>query len=217
MNGPQDLGGMMGFGPIAPERDEPVFHNEWERRAFAVSLAVNPMGSPNIDRVRYERERTPALTYWTANYYEIRIEAHIRLMIANGILSESEIATGHSQARPGKRDVLTAAMVPSVLARGNPANRPADRNQRFSVGDKVRAKNIHPAGHTRLPRYVRGHLGEIMRVHGTHVFPDSNAKGLGEDPQWLYAVSFSARELWGRETIDTVTLDLWEPYLEAAA
>ena len=66
-----------------------------------------------------------------------------------------------------------------------------------SLATSVRAKNIHPDGHTRLPRYVRGHLGEIVRVHGTHVFPDSNAKGLGEDPQWLYAVSFTRARILG--------------------
>ena len=80
----------------------------------------------------------------------------------------------------------------------------------------MRALNIHPEGHTRLPRYVRGHVGKIVRVHGTHVFPDSNAKGLGEDPHWLYAVLFSAKELWGHDSADSVTIDLWEPYLEPA-
>jgi nitrile hydratase subunit beta len=80
----------------------------------------------------------------------------------------------------------------------------------------VRARNMHPTGHTRLPRYVRGHIGTVMDVHGAHVFPDSNAAGLGEAPQWLYNVRFAGRELWG-EAADptlTVSVDAWETYLE---
>jgi hypothetical protein len=77
---------------------------------------------------------------------------------------------------------------------------------------------VHPRGHTREPRYLRGRLGEIVKVHGAHIFPDSRAHGLGEDPQWLYTVRFAARELWGedRNAGDTVHADLWEPYLESA-
>jgi nitrile hydratase len=105
-----------------------------------------------------------------------------------------------------------------VLATGAPTERKAATPARFRPGDRVRAKNIHPVTHTRLPRYLRGHTGEIVHVHGVHVFPDSNAHGKGEDPQWLYAVRFSARELWGedRSARDTVTADCWEPYLETA-
>jgi nitrile hydratase len=88
--------------------------------------------------------------------------------------------------------------------------------QAFAVGDRVRARNIHPTGHTRLPRYARGKTGEIAAVHGAHVFPDSSAHGRGDDPQWLYTVRFSACELWGKDSRDLVHIDLWEPYLESA-
>lgn len=134
-----------------------------------------------------------------------------------GLVTRAEIETGKSAvpAAPVKR-VATVALVPAILAKGGPADRPLAQPQRFKPGDKVRARNINPSGHTRLPRYARGRLGEIIDVNGTHVFPDSSAHGKGDDPHWLYTVRFSARELWGNESGDTVMIDLWEPYLEAA-
>jgi nitrile hydratase len=75
---------------------------------------------------------------------------------------------------------------------------------------------MHPVTHTRLPRYTRGHVGVIERIHGCHVFPDSAATGAGENPQWLYTVVFDGRELWGPDTDPTikVSIDAFEPYLE---
>ena len=108
-------------------------------------------------------------------------------------------------------------MIPAILATGGPASRPLNRPQAYAIGNKIRTRNINTQGHTRLPRYARGKAGEIVAVHGAHVFPDSNAQGLGEDPQWLYTVRFSARDLWGKDTKDAVMIDLWEPYLEAFA
>ena len=218
MNGPQDMGGMMGFGPVAPEPDEPWFHAGWERRAFALTLAMGATGSWNIDASRHARETLPPLTYWSSSYYEIWLEGLIKLMGERGLVSAEEVRTGKSTepARPVTR-VLKAGMVEGVLARGGPADRPPPAPARFKPGDKIRARNIHPQGHTRLPRYARGHPGEIVRVHGCHVFPDSSAHGKGDDPHWLYGVKFSARELWGHETRDSIHIDLWEPYLEAAA
>jgi nitrile hydratase len=207
MNGPQDMGGMMGFGAIAPETDEPIFHDEWERRAFGVTLAMGALRQWSIDESRFARESLPPPQYWSSTYYEIWIAGLEKLMKERGLLDRA----------PEQFRKLTKDRVAAALARGGPCDRPATGPAKFKPGDKIRAKNMHPTGHTRLPRYVRGHAGEIVHVHGAHVFPDSNARGLGEDPQWLYAVSFSARELWGHNTTDTVTLDLWEPYLESAA
>ena len=79
--------------------------------------------------------------------------------------------------------------------------RPApQRRAKFKAGDRVRAKNIHPATHTRLPRYVRGHVGVVERDHGCHVFPDSAAIEAGENPQWLYTVVFDSGRIVGRRT-----------------
>lgn len=205
----------MGFGPVVPEADEPVFHADWERRVLALTVAMGATGSWNIDTSRHARERIPALAYWSSSYYEIWLVGLIKLLSERGLVSEAEAASGHVQvlAKPVKR-VLTAAAVPAALAKGGPANRASNTTARFRIGDSVRARNINPQGHTRLPRYARGKTGEIVLVHGTHVFPDSSAHGLGDDPRWLYTVRFPAKELWGKETPDHVHIDLWEPYLE---
>jgi nitrile hydratase len=173
-------------------------------------------GSWNIDASRHAREKIPALTYWSSSYYEIWLEGLLKLMTERGLVSEAEVGSGHMQitVKPVKR-VLKAEMVPAILAKGSPATRPSNTRARFQSGDRVRARNINPAGHTRLPRYARGKIGEIVLVHGAHVFPDSSAHGIGDDPQWLYTVRFSARELWGKDTPDHVHIDLWEPYLES--
>ncbi|MFN0191737.1 MAG: nitrile hydratase subunit beta [Aestuariivirga sp.] len=217
MNGPHDVGGMMGFGPIAPEKDEPVFHEPWERRVFAAALAMGATGTWNIDISRHARERIPAVDYWNSSYYEIWFKGLLRLLQEHGLASAEEISSSKSSLPPAKvKRVLTKDMVQGALAKGGPANRPLSTNAKFKPGDKVRTKNIHPDGHTRLPRYVRGHMGEIVLIHGTHVLPDSSAHGKGDDPNWLYAVRFTAKELWNKATPDTVMLDLWEPYLDPA-
>lgn len=217
MNGPHDMGGQHGFGPVDPPAHEPLFHAAWERRAFAVTLAMGMTGSWNIDISRHARERIPAQQYWDASYYEIWARGLERLLLEAGLVTAEEVASGKSAvpAKPVKR-VATAEMVPAILARGGPVDRAPQVPARFSAGDLIRTRNIHPEGHTRLPRYARGRAGEIISVNGCHVFPDANAHGRGEDPQWLYTVRFTARELWGQQNKDAVMLDLWEPYLDPA-
>ena len=216
MNGPHDMGGFTGFGPVKPEAGEPVWHADWEPRAFALVLAMGMTGSWNIDEARHARERLPALQYWRASYYEMRHYALILQLIELGLVTAMEEQQGRmaEPPRPVKR-VAKAGMIPAILAAGGPANRPSNRPQGFAIGEKIRVRTINPAGHTRLPRYARGKAGEIVAVHGTHVFPDSNALGLGEVSHWLYTVRFTAQELWGKDTRDCVMIDLWEPYLEA--
>jgi nitrile hydratase len=217
MNGPHDVGGIMGFGPVAPEKDEPIFHEPWERRAFAVALAMGATGTWNIDISRHARERIPAADYWNSSYYEIWAKGLMRLLQEHGLASAEEIASGKSSTAPTPvKRVLKKDMVKGAMAKGGPANRALSTMATYKPGDMVRARNLHPTGHTRLPRYVRGHVGEIVLVHGTHVLPDSSAHGRGDDPNWLYAVRFTAKELWNKDTPDTVTLDLWEPYLDPA-
>jgi nitrile hydratase len=139
-------------------------------------------------------------------------------LIELGLITAMEEEQGRMAvpAKPVKR-VAKAGMIPAILAAGGPADRAAGKPRGFAPGDTVRTRNINPRGHTRLPRYARGKAGEIVAVHGAHIFPDSNARGMGEDPQWLYTVRFSARELWGKDTKDAVCIDLWEPYLEKLA
>jgi nitrile hydratase beta subunit len=216
MNGPHDMGGFTGFGPVFPEADEPVWHAEWEPRAFALVIAMGMTGSWNIDEARHARERLPALQYWRSSYYEMRHHALLLQLIELGLITAEEEKTGHMQVppKPVKR-TATADMIPAILASGGPADRQSNTPGSFAIGDVVRTRNINPGAHTRLPRYARGKTGEIIAVHGTHVFPDANAHGRGEDPQWLYTVRFPALELWGKDTPDDVCIDVWEPYLEA--
>ncbi len=216
MNGPHDMGGFTGFGPVRAEADEPVWHADWEPRAFALVLATGMTGSWNIDEARHAREKLPAMQYWRSSYYEMRHYALVLQLIELGLVTALEEEQGRMAVppRPVKR-VAKAEMIPAILAAGGPVDRPSNRPQGLAIGDRVRTRTINPAGHTRLPRYARGKAGEIVAAHGTHVFPDSNAHGLGEDPQWLYTVRFSGHELWGKDTRDSVCIDLWEPYLEA--
>ncbi|ADZ69248.1 nitrile hydratase subunit beta [Polymorphum gilvum] len=219
MNGAQDLGGMMGFGPVQPEPHEPPFHAEWERRAFAITLAMGAAGSWSLDASRFARESLPPARYLTSSYYQIWLAGLERLLEERGLVGADEIATGHALTPPKPvRRVLKAADVAATLGRGGPVDRPPTAPARFAVGDAVLARNMHPEGHTRLPRYVRGRAGVVEAIHGCHVFPDSNAAGRGEQPSWLYGIAFRGRELWGEGTDPrlVVRVDLWEPYLEGA-
>ena len=178
MNGAQDMGGKHGFGPVKPELNEPVFHDEWEKRAFALTLAMGMPGGWNIDMSRFARENRPPAEYLSMSYYQIWFAALEHMAKERGLVSDDEIEAGHSlrTAKPVKR-VLSPADVAKTLHRGGPTERDTNTKAEFKPGDRVRAKNINPPTHTRLPAYVRGHVGTIERVLGCHVFPDSNATG----------------------------------------
>ena len=217
MNGAQDLGGMMGFGPIAIEADEPWFHAAWERRAFGVTLAVGATGAWNLDMSRHARESLHPADYLTSSYYEIWTKGVEKLVVQTGLVSEEELRARHALTPPTPvKRVLKADAVAIALALGGPTERPAEQPARFAVGEQVVTRNMNPAGHTRLPRYARAKRGVIERVHGVFIFPDTNAHGQGESPQWLYTVRFSGPELWGGEADPTlaVSIDAWESYLE---
>jgi nitrile hydratase subunit beta len=214
MNGVHDMGGMTAFGRVSSEPDEPVFHSDWEARVLALDLAMGAIKRWNIDATRHARETLPPAQYLSSSYYQVRLAGLIKQLLANGLIDETELRSGKASKASAPITPLKAADVDKVLARGTPYARPSPAPARFRLGQQVRARNIHVSGHTRLPRYVRGRLGEIVRVHGAFVFPDSNAHGRGEDPHWLYTVAFTAAELWGKNDNAVVNLDLWEPYLE---
>jgi nitrile hydratase subunit beta len=219
MNGAQDLGGMMGFGPVAPEKDEPVFHAAWEKRALAVTLAMGATGSWPLDADRFSRESLPPPDYLASSYYEIRIKGLIKLLLERGLISEAELAEGRAMApAQAVKRVIKADEVPAALLAGSRFDRPVTQPARFAAGDRVRAHNEHKATHTRLPRYARGHVGTIVEAHTMFVLPDTNAHGEGENPEWLYTVRFAGAELWGPQADPglTVMLDLWESYLDPA-
>lgn len=219
MDGIHDMGGMDGFGAVVPERNEPVFHAPWEGRVLAMNRAMGAAGAWNIDMSRASRENLPPEVYLTSSYYKRWLLGMEDLAVARGLIGRDELAAGRA-LRPGKplkRGKLAPADVDRVLVRGS-FGRPTNTAAKFKIGDRVRARNIHPKTHTRLPRYVRGRTGVVELVHGCHVFPDTVALDQGENPQWLYTVVFEARELWGDDADPTlkVSVDAFEPYLEPA-
>jgi len=218
MNGVHDMGGMHGMGPVVHEKDEPVFHEEWEGRVYALTRLVRAGGGRwNIDAGRYEIERLPPAEYLRMSYYE-KWAARLAIQVVKmGLVTQGEIdsgtpAPGSAKATPQ----VTAARVPAMVATRVSTKRDVRVKATFKRGDRVRARNMHPTGHTRLPRYARAKLGTVVEDRGVFVFPDTNAEFLGEKPQHLYSVRFTARELWGDRASarDAVYLDLWDEYLE---
>lgn len=208
MNSAHDLGGSHGMGPVAPEPNEPFLHHDWEGRVLACQIAMNAWGAWPLDRVRWFRERVPGPRYLTSSYYEIWLEALEGLLAETSLIGDAE----------HKDPALTADAVVPTMLKGRSARRPeAGVPARFTVGDAVLVRNLHPNGHTRLPRYVRGRPGTVDAVRGVFVFPDSNAATGEERPHTVYSVRFLARDLWGPDAPhpeDTVNLDLWEDYLD---
>jgi nitrile hydratase subunit beta len=218
VNGVHDMGGMDGFGKVEPEPNEPTFHAAWEARVMAMMRAMGAAGAWNIDMSRFSREALPPDVYLSSSYYRKWHLGMEQLLLDRGFVAKDELAAGRAihPAKPLKRK-LTPESVEKSLKRGS-FGRPPPAPARFAIGDRVRARNIHPPTHTRLPRYVRGHVGVVELIHGCHVFPDSAALDLGEDPKWLYTVRFEASELWGADADPTVkvSIDAFEPYLERA-
>ncbi len=205
MNGGQDLGGMQGFGAINPEPNEPAFHADWERTAFALTVAMGFHGRWNIDMSRWYRENRPPSEYLTSSYYELWFNALEKLVADRRLVEDAARLKA-----PTPKEAL------ALLAKGTSAAVDAKVAARFKVGDAVRVQNRHPRTHTRMPRYCRGKQGVIYADHGVMVFPDTHAIDLGQKPQHCYSVRFSAAELWGRPGPDRVHLDLWDDYLDAA-
>jgi nitrile hydratase len=209
-----------------------LFHADWEARALALTLAMGATGGWNIDQSRSARETLP--DYASLSYYRIWLAALDKLMIERGYVTPDELSSGRStrgsdaslqtanrrppQPRP-PRPALAAADVPAVLARGSRCDRPVSTPARFAEGDRVRTRAGTVPHHSRIPAYVRGRVGTVVRCHGGHVFAEANAQGLGEQPQHLYTVAFEGTELWGNQAPPglRVSIDAWESTLESAA
>lgn len=217
MNGPQDVGGRDGFGPVAPDTNEPIFHASWEPRAMAMTIAAGYGGHWTIDESRHMRENRNPSDYYSRSYYDLWITALGALLEDKGLVTAREIAQGQvlDQTIPPKR-CLAPDQVDVMLARGGPVDRdPGPVAAHFDIGDTVRALNIQPQGHVRLPGYLRGATGRISMIHGYHVFADTSAQGDHHTAHWLYNVAFCAAEVFGDPSRagDEITADLWEPYL----
>ena len=209
MDGIHDLGGMRGFGPVQVERDEPVFHEPWEALAFALNaLGIVGLGAYNADEYRHAVERMDPAHYLTASYYERVLTGVATLLVEKGIVGRDVL-----EARAGGPFPLSQPVAERPTADLRPQPRP-----RFAVGDRVVVRDIHPAGHTRAPRYVRGKRGVVVHMAPRFSFPDAAAHGLTPRAEHTYHVEFDARELWGDAagSNETVVVDLWDGYLEGA-
>jgi nitrile hydratase len=222
MNGVHDLGGMHGFGPIPYEKDEPVFHEPWEGRFYGLRRSLGTTLFASTDGFRASLERMEPARYLALSYYERWLAVTEEALLQKGLVTADELRARYDLYReqpdapvPRKEDPERAAQVAASIYRRSSLHREGPP-PRFAVGDRVVARNMHPRGHTRLPRYVRGRRGVIARLHGTHDFPDTLAAGRGPHPQAVYSVRFEAMELWGEsaEPNACVYLDLWDSYLE---
>ncbi len=237
MNGVHDMGGMDGFGPVIREENEPVFHAEWERRVFALVNGTFRNANINVDELRHAIERIAPALYLASTYYERWLAALETLLIERGVITSAELDarlasaavadataadaahTAAPELAPAAPAIAAAASATVPRARDATASRAEiARRARFALGDRVRARNLNPAGHTRMPRYVRGKTGVVRRDWGAFVFPDTNARHAGTHRQHVYCVEFSARELWGKpaHSRERLYIDLCDEYLELA-
>jgi nitrile hydratase len=217
MNGVHDMGGLQGMGPVQHEENEPVFHAPWEGRTHALTMAMRAWRKWSLDTDRHAIELLPQADYLRMSYYERWLTKLAAQVVNFGFVTKEEMAGG--KAAPGfskARPALSVAAASNFVNRGIASSDDPAVAPLFKVGERVRARNIHPQGHTRLPRYARGKIGTIVRDHGVYIFPDTNAHFLGEKRQHVYSVQFTARELWGEHARDndSVYIDLWDDYLE---
>jgi nitrile hydratase len=214
-----DMGGMHGFGPVEPEPNEPVFHAAWEGRVHALQRVLGSAGLWSIDGGRASLESIKPATYLASTYYQRWFLGMEKRVLAYGLVGADELAAGHSLHAAKKLPrQLTLADIRKPPIRGNFERAPG-APAKFKPGDRVRAHNINPATHTRLPRYARGKEGVVEAIRGCHVYPDTAALDVHDErPQWLYTVVFTGQELWGADADPKikVSIEAFEPYLEPA-
>ena len=218
MNGVHDMGGMHGMGPIRHESHEPTFHEVWEGRVYAlVRVLRTRSGLWNLDAFRHGLEVLPPVEYLRMSYYEKWFAWLLTTVVAAGDVTQAEVESGRPANGSSRKAVLVAPeAVSSMVDLRASARRDVAVAPRFKAGQRVRARNVHPSGHTRLPRYVRGKSGVVALDRGVFLLPDTNAHLRGEKPQHLYSVRFAAREIWGEQASprDLIHLDMWDDYLE---
>lgn len=223
MNGVHDMGGMHGFGPVPREEDEPVFHAPWEGRLFGITRAVGSHDIHSPRGMRFALESMDPARYLSSSYYERWLHVTEKALLSKGLLTAEELdaRTEFFAQRPDavvsrREDPAMRDLVMRTVRSHLSPHRDVGVTPRFQPGDRVAVRNIHPQGHTRLPRYVRGKHGAIVRVHGIHDFQDTVPEGAPAQPQAVYNVRFDARELWGEsaEENQTVHLDMWESHLD---
>ena len=214
-----DMGGRIGDGKVSTEFSDIKFKHKWEEEVFALTIALGFSGLWNLDSSRFARESLEPADYLSFSYFEKWLAALINLLNENGVISELKDNNDQSFEKEFRK--LEAHNVKTALGKGGPTRRKETRLKSFEVGELVKIKNFHGnekvcGGHTRLPNYVKGRTGKIIDYHGFHVFPDTNAHYLGENPEPLYSIEFTSQELWGKHSThsgDKVVVDIWESYI----
>lgn len=226
MNGVHDLGGTDGLGPVPVPESEPVYHEEWEKAAFAMFSMCFRAGFFGVDAFRYGIEQMHPAAYLLSPYYDHWAHAVEHYGVAKGVLDEAEIdkrmqffLENPDAPMPEREDPDLLAFVDGVVKSGAPAGRPSDKVAKFAVGDLVTVVDDSPHGHTRKARYIRGKTGVVEMAHGTMIYPDSAGNGGDDAPEHVYTVKFTNEELWGSEAAEpngVVYFDVWEPYITPA-
>jgi nitrile hydratase subunit beta len=222
MDGVHDMGGMHGFGSVCEPGGETAYHEQWEPRVFAIQTLVGLEGLGAGPGGRVVREQMDPVRYLAASYYERWLYSAEQRLLRKGTIAPGDVdgmmdRLSAGEAMPAHHDAAMAERALENLRTRLPMD-PAPRGARFGPGERVRAKRMHPPGHTRCPRYVRGAVGAVEAVRGAARLPDRAVYGEKVDSEAVYSVAFSSKELWGPgdEPAWTVALDLWESYLEPA-
>ena len=219
---PQDLGGRKGFGAVPIERDEPVYHEEWEGTVIAGILATIMAGLYNVDQFRAGHDDLEPLSYISIGYYRRWLHTLEVNCVNAAVFSPEELEARIAEVAAGaplpvRDDPRLKEALRELVEQGASNARPVSRDPRFRVGDRVRGRTFPDARHVRIPAYAQGKVGTVQVVHEAFVFPDTNLRNEGENPEHVYAVGFRARDLWPDADEDTTVLvDLWESYLEEA-
>jgi nitrile hydratase len=220
MDGVHDMGGMHGFGPVVVSGGELAYHEPWEPRVFAIQMLVGTEGLGAGPGGRAVREEMEPGDYLAASYYERWLFSAERRMERKGTIAPGEVdkmmeRLQNGESVPTHRDPAIAERILADLRATNPMDPPPE-GSRFARGEPVRVKRMHPAGHTRCPRYVRGVCGVVESVRGADRLPDRAVYGEDVTPEPVYSVAFRSSDLWGPPDGRpwTVLLDLWESYLE---
>jgi nitrile hydratase len=220
MDGIHDMGGTQGWGEIHFDPGEPAFTEPWQGRAFAMCLlSMNRLTGRNLDAMRHALERLRPLQYLANGYYGRWLLMAETLLTDSGVIAEGAVDArarrlrGEDVAEPPEPELAKPDYTPA----GPGSLRQVDDPPRFKVGEQVRARDLHPRGHTRLPRYVRGRIGTVERIQPAAVLPDTNAHFIAENAQHCYQVAFDSQTLWGDDAEPFVLhIDLFDDYLEPA-
>jgi nitrile hydratase beta subunit len=216
-----DMGGMQGFGPVElTPPDDPPFHEDWERRAFAMALLSMRVSGTNLDSFRHALNRQHPLDYLSDGYYGRWLTCAENLLTDSAIIAPGAVEArartlaGQDVEEPPAPEPNKPDYKPTAAG----SIRQVEAAPKFALGDRVRAKDVHPVGHTRLARYVRGRVGTVQLLQPAQVLPDTNAHFVGEYAQHVYNVAFESHELWGPEAEPfELHFDLYEDYLEPAS